>query len=116
MITIKRKLTGVLMAFALVASVLVGGVGASEANAAQYGNCHTVVWAVSPRQVTADNVYCATGYQLAATQYYYTAAYINAPKYTRVGNYVNTGGITVCTLPSEENVRISYSATTRPKP
>ncbi|MDR1033501.1 MAG: hypothetical protein LBL41_01855 [Bifidobacteriaceae bacterium] len=107
MTKVKIKITGALMTFALVASVLAGGVGYS-ANGTNWVTCSGTIDASNTRIVKLLGASCTSGYKVAPTQRYYTAAYINASIYNRCGTAVSSGSSSVG-LPNEEAVRHSYN-------
>jgi hypothetical protein len=94
MTKVKIKITGALMAFALVASVLVGGVGAPEANAAIYGCSFTPSYTVnSYGEGTAwkKNISCTGGAKAAAYLQYWTSSATNAKATDRKGKFEPSG-------------------------
>ncbi|MDR1033489.1 MAG: hypothetical protein LBL41_01795 [Bifidobacteriaceae bacterium] len=108
MITLKKKLTGALMAFAPVASVLVGGVGAPEANAA--GSCSFVPaysYSFGDFRFGLYNIKCSKG-TAAAFIKYRTSSAINSKTGTYYGKYKSSGESTTGLFPGQ--IKVSYGA------
>ncbi|MDR1033637.1 MAG: hypothetical protein LBL41_02565 [Bifidobacteriaceae bacterium] len=114
MINIKKKMTGAVMAFALVASVLVGGVGAPEVRAREI----TLSFCTASLSLIDDNwtsriynVVCTNGRKAAPTITCWSSGATNATKLTYTGAYVGSGSSNK-TRPNG-SLYISHSATAK---
>ncbi|MDR1033295.1 MAG: hypothetical protein LBL41_00760 [Bifidobacteriaceae bacterium] len=99
MITLKKKLTGALMAFALVTSVLVGGAGAPEVEAANSPHC-SYGYNYTDYTYTTTSVTCSSAYKMAAKiTYSLVDGYVNTPILSALGAYVTGGNNSTATRP-----------------
>ncbi|MDR1033293.1 MAG: hypothetical protein LBL41_00750 [Bifidobacteriaceae bacterium] len=104
----KRKLTGALMAFALVASVLVGGVGAPEVEAANPSCTYSenTWYDYGDFRYRINSVSCTAGGKMRPAIYRWSSAATNATKGYTYGTCISAGSSTAGLLPDQ--IMISY--------
>ncbi|MDR1034178.1 MAG: hypothetical protein LBL41_05395 [Bifidobacteriaceae bacterium] len=107
MITLKKKLAGALMAFALVASVLVGGVGDSASGANWSSTCSGEVIIIDAWEIRAIGINCSGAWKATARQTYYTSSATNARVYPKCGLF-KSSGTSISVLSQEQYTRKTY--------